>query len=134
MSSTTSEGNVPFQARTSGIASARRHFDPDIPTIEYDGVPFDLRRVQQALFDSTYRGPITLLFPKRKADEELNTDIHMTVDLAEALYESSEPDRPGCYERPEWYLHGMAHFTGPAGESVTVPMHAFLGISEAGEI
>lgn len=134
MSSTISEENAPFQARTSGFNHAQAHFHPHIPTIEYDGVPFTLQSVRRALFDSTYRSPITLLFQREKADEELNTDIRMTVELAEAVYESSEPDRPGCYERPEWYLYGMAHFTGPAGESITVPMHAFLTISEAGEI
>ncbi len=110
------------------------NFEPtsSFPIIEFTQVPFDLQRVQLALFDSTYRNPATLLFPKEHADVTLATDVAMTVELVHAIYEVDENDTPPaeCYDTPEWYLRGVAHFTGPTGEPETAPMHVLLLVSD----
>ncbi len=125
----------PFRAYRSGLEDAQNeNFDPDLlwSTIEFREVPFDLRRVQLALFESTYRSPITLLFPKEHADIKLTTDIKMTVELAHAMYEIGDPESTpaGCYDTPSWYLRGVAHFTGPTSEPETAPAHVFLSMDE----
>jgi hypothetical protein len=130
----TKSKNPTFKVHGNGLTSAREsfHSSPDFPLIEFSSVPFDLRRVKLALFDSTYRSPIALLFPKENTLENIASDITMTVELAHAMYEIDESDTPTaeCYDTPEWYLRGVAHFTGPTGEAETAPMHVFLTINE----
>ncbi len=108
-------------------------FHPELPKIEYSKVPFDLGRVKQSLFDSTYRSPITLLFRGEDADQTLGTDIAMSVRLVQAFYEG-ESNEPHLYERPEWYLRGIARFTGPTGERESANMHVYLTIEEPSNI
>ena len=44
-------------------------FDPQLLEFEFETVSFDLQRVQQSLFDGTYRTPVTLPFRKEDAGE-----------------------------------------------------------------
>ena len=121
-----------FETQGDGLASVRKNFHPSpaFRLIEFKEVPFDLRRVRLALFDSTYRSPITLLFPRMYADSALPSDVTMTVEVAQAVYEVDErDDAPAeCHDTPEWYLRGIAHFTGLTGEPETAPMHVFLAL------
>ena len=127
--------NPPFRTYEGGLPTIRDMFEAEafFPAIEFSKVPFDLRQVQRALFESTYRTPITLLFPKGYAHiREIATDITMTVELAHALYGLNEDEEPSaeCYDIPDWYLRGVAHFTGPTGEQEAAPVHVYLQIEE----
>jgi hypothetical protein len=133
--------NPPFRMYYGGLSTTRDMFEAEtfFPAIEFSKVPFDLPQVQRALFESTYRNPITLLFPRESAHIiKIATDITMTVELAHAIYSEYEGDDetppPECYDTPEWYLRGVAHFTGPTGEPETAPAHAFLPIEEDNSI
>jgi hypothetical protein len=120
------------QAR--GMFEAETFFRP----IEYAKVPFDLEQIQRALFASNYRKPITLLFPKEGVNgDETATDIEVTVELAHALYmlyEGDEQPPAECYDAPDWYLRGIAHFTGPTGEQEAAPAHVYLQMNEDGSM
>jgi hypothetical protein len=131
--------NPPFRTHRGGLSTAKDIFEAEafFPVIEFTTVPFDLQQVQRALFESTYRKPITLLFPKERAHiRKIATDIAMTVELAHALYELNEDDEPSaeCYDLPEWYLRGVAYFTGPTGEQEAAPAHVYLQIEEGSVI
>lgn len=120
---------TPFKLHTGLDDGISQYFDRHLPYIQYERIPFDLRRVALALFGSTYRSPITLLFPKEQACIKVVSDIAMTVELVHAIYEadstSTEPLAAG-YDRPEWYLRGMARFTDKEGRLRTAPMHVKL--------
>ncbi|HEV3321362.1 MAG TPA: hypothetical protein VG147_04125 [Solirubrobacteraceae bacterium] len=101
--------------------------------IDFDAVGFDLNRIALALFSSTYRSPIPLLFGRERViGDTLSSDIAMTVELAHAMYGINEDDEPtaAAKETPEWYLRGMASFTDREGIPRSVPMHVFLSAPE----
>jgi hypothetical protein len=127
----TSQDQTPFRIYNAYDA-AKTFFDERFPRIEFEPVQFNLDRVALALFSSTYRSPISLLFGKERARGMLTSDIGMTVELAHALYGVNEDDPPvaAAYETPEWYLRGVASFTDREGRPRTAPMHVFLPVSE----
>jgi hypothetical protein len=129
----------PFRTHYGGLQTTRGMFEAEtfFPPIEYAKVPFDLEQVQRALFASNYRKPITLLFPKEGVNVgDTATDIEVTVELAHALYMRYEGDEPAaeCYDAPDWYLRGVAHFTGPTGEQEAAPAHVRLPMNEDGSV
>lgn len=116
--------------RASGYFDSREHF----PEIEFTEVPWTMDRVRDALFESTYRNPVRLHLPASCAHIEIATDVWLTVELVHAIYAEWEGDKDetppaACWNMPEWYLRGMAHFTGPTGERETAPMHAWVSMS-----
>lgn len=130
----TSQNQTPFRIYNAN-AYARTFFDEEFPRIEFEPVQFNLDRVALALFSSTYRSPIPLLFGKECArGEPLTSDIAMTVELVHALYGVNEDNEPyaAAYETPEWYLCGMASFTDREDRPRTAPMHVFLTVSGDG--
>lgn len=127
----TSQDQTPFRIYNA-YATAKTFFDEGFPHIEFDPVQFNLDRVVLALFSSSYRSPIPLLFGKECArGDALASDIAMTVELAHAMYGLNEDDEPyaAAYETPEWYLRGMASFTDRKGRPRTAPMHVFLPVT-----
>jgi hypothetical protein len=128
----TSQDQTPFRVYNAG-EEVRTLFDRRLPRIEFDAVGFDLDRIALALFSSTYRSPIPLLFGREHArGEALASDIAMTVELVHAMYGINEDDPPlaAAYETPEWYLRGMASFTDREGIPRSAPMHVFLSATE----
>lgn len=129
--------NTPFKIHRDAGKSAREYFASAVhfPEIEFIDVPWTLDRVRDALFESTYRNPVMLHLPARCAHiDKLTTDVWLTVELVHAIYgewEGDEDETPpaACWNLPEWYLRGMAHFNGPTGERETAPMHAWVSIS-----
>jgi hypothetical protein len=131
------DSKLPFATHHSGLTVAEdEHFDPDksLALIEYQGpsIPFDLRRVELALFESTLRSPITLLFPKECTEVNLVTDVTMTVELVRAIYEVDPVGAPSrdWYETPNRYLQGLAQFTGPTGEVEAALARVYLATEE----
>ena len=130
----------PFRTHEGGMRTARDMFEPEtfFPAVDYSSVPFDLEQVQRSLFASNYRNPITLLFPKDGVNVgNTATDIEVTVELAHALYmryEGDEQPPPECYDTPDWYLRGIARFTGPTGEQEAAPAHVYLPMNEDGSM
>lgn len=130
----------PFRTYHGGLSTTREMLEAErfFPPIEYAKVPFDLEQVQRALFASNYRKPITLLFPKEGVNVgDTATDIEVTVELAHALYmlyEGDEQPPAECYDAPDWYLRGIAHFTGPTGEQEAAPAHVYLPMNEDGSM
>jgi hypothetical protein len=123
-----------FACYTASSTAARSCFaEGDYPLIEYNPLRFSLSDVRSALFDSTYRHPITVVFPSADADESIKTDISVTVELVHAIYGLDETDQPlaDCYDTPEWYIRGVGLFRTPAGP-MRAPVHAFLGVQEDG--
>jgi hypothetical protein len=118
---------TPFAVHTDARSVMQENFDGNRPKIEYRPVAFDLQRIALALFGSTYRSPITLLFPKENAHLDIVSDVAMTVELAHAIFGADDRDEPiaAAYETPDWYLRGMACFTS-CGVPQTVPAHAFI--------
>ena len=103
-------------------------FDPGIPVYEDARPRFDLGDVQRALFQSTYRSPITLPF---FFGEGRDIELHMVVRWVQAYFEPYAPDlrmrRPlGCYNEPEWYLRGFLYKSGFDVNPEVVPMHVYL--------
>ncbi|HEY1688030.1 MAG TPA: hypothetical protein VGF95_04120 [Solirubrobacteraceae bacterium] len=129
----TGQKQTPFVIHLGTPEEVRGHFDERFPSIEFRPLAFNLDRVALALFSSTYRSPITLLFPKENAYKtNLTSDIAMTVELAQAMYHRDEDNDSvvAAYETPSWYVRGMASFTDRLGMSHTVPMHACLNVAE----
>jgi hypothetical protein len=127
----TSQALTPFKIHECSFSAGREYFDARFPLIEFEPVRFDLDRIALALFSSTYRSPIPLLFGKEHArGDALTSDITMTVELVHAMYGMNEEDEPvaAAYETPEWYLRGMASFTDREGSPRTAPMHVFLTV------
>lgn len=127
---------TPFKVYHGSSEALKAHFAQRRSIeIEFEPVAFDLSRVALALFSSTYRSPITLLFPRETTLTKLASDIAMTVELVHAIYSINEDDQPvaAAYETPEWYLRGMASFTDGSGTAHTAPMHAFL-LAPEGEL
>jgi hypothetical protein len=130
----------PFKVHSEGYRTVEGFLpgDPRLTrTIEYAALPFDLRQVQRALFKSTYKRPVALLFPKElihHPKETIATDIEMAVELVQAVYMGPGRGREllsvNGHDVPSWYLQGMARFTGPTGEPETAPMLAFLEMEQ----
>jgi hypothetical protein len=123
---------TPFKVHADARSVKRENFDANRPTIEYRPVAFDLERIALAVLRSSYRSPITLLFPKENAHIKVVSDIAMTVELVHAVYAIDERDEPlaAAYETPEWYLRGVACFTS-GGVPQTVPAHAFVTMRDS---
>jgi hypothetical protein len=130
----TGQQQTPFKVYRGSSDATKAYFDERY-SIEFEPVSFDLDRVALALFASTYRSPITLLFPKEKTRESLVSDIAMTVELAHAIYGINEEDAPvaAAYETPEWYLRGMACFPDGSGMPHTAPVHVLLLVDSHGK-
>jgi|ERR1700677_289288 len=123
----TVQGLTPFTVHADARAVIRENFDERRAKIEYRPLEFDLKRIALAVFASTYRSPITLLFPKESADNTVVSDIAMTVEEVRAVFAADERDEPlaVAYETPEWYLRGMACFTSD-GVPQAMPAQVFI--------
>jgi hypothetical protein len=118
-------------------------FDPGIPVYEINQVDFnlfDLDRVKQALFGSTYRNPVTLPFrfghhiPREPAPE---VSLDMIVEMVQAFYPPNIPSlsmkKPiGCFDDPEWYLRGYVYKSGFDPYPETIRMHVYIATGGAG--
>ena len=109
-------------------------FDPGVAIYDFITVSFTVDDVAQALFASTYHHPRSLRLRRECADlaSPVCSDIWITLESARALYVSSEPEEPGCYEEPDWYLQGTARFISPASGPSTAPVHVYVMINQRG--
>jgi hypothetical protein len=109
-------------------------FDPGIPVYEIDDFDFDLDRVKQALFGSTYKNPVTLPFrfgrhiPGEPAPE---VTLDMIVEMVQAFYPPNIPslsmNKPiSCMDAPEWYLRGYVYKSGFDPYPETIQMHVYI--------
>jgi len=108
-------------------------FDPGIPVYEIDKPDFEVDDLKRAVFESTYRKPVTLRFQSDK-DEFMETPLaeglHMVVELVRVFYAPSEPfvgsGLVGCYNEPEWYVRGFLYKSGFDPYPEVLLMHAYL--------
>ena len=111
-------------------------FDPGIPVYDVEEIEFDVQALKQALFESDYSHPVTLMFrvPHTDPGPDGCTDLPMAVELVQASYESYERRIEGVgvgrYDSPVYYLRGYLHTQG--GDR-TIPMHVYLTVRERNE-
>ena len=115
-------------------------FDPGIPVYEINQVnfDFDLDRVKQALFESTYQNPVTLPFEfgSNPGDGGSEVTLHMIVEMVQAFYAPNIPSlsmkKPiGCIDAPEWYLRGYVYKSGFDPYPETIRMHVYIATGGA---
>jgi hypothetical protein len=116
-------------------------FDPGIPVYDIDPLDFDRDQIKRALFDSTYRNPITVTFRSDQdewKDTPIGRGLEMVVELVRAVYVPCEPfvgsGLFGCYDKPEWYLRGFLYKSGSDPYPEVVRMHAYLEVDGGPEV
>jgi hypothetical protein len=108
-------------------------FDPGIPVFEMTG-DIEREQIQQALFASTYRSPVTVPFTYTEpTGESCDTwAMPMLVELVQAVYKSFGVcigDAPlGNHEHPDLYLRGWLSKSAFDPYPETIRMHALLRI------
>lgn len=120
------------QRTVNGRSLVSLGFDPGVAIYDFITVSFTVDDVTQALFASTYHHPRSLRLRRECADlaSPVRSDIWITLESARALYVSSEPDEPGCYEEPDWYLQGTARFISLDSGPSTAPVHVYLMVAD----
>jgi hypothetical protein len=139
------EGQAPNQDAASDTTPARRDsdrlktlgFEPGIPVYLVEDVAFDLVRVRQALFESTYNSPITVVFQDSRdvmSEEPIGHGLPMVVELMQAVYVPAEAHVGsgvlGCHNTPDWYVRGFLYKSGFDPYPEVIPMHAYLEIAD----
>jgi hypothetical protein len=108
-------------------------FDPGIPVYEINKPEFDVDLLKRAVFESTYRNPITITFRSDKGEmceTPLEEGLEMVVEFVQVFYGPREPHvgsgLVGCYNEPEWYVRGFLYKSGVDPYPEVLQMHAYL--------
>lgn len=115
-------------------------FDPGIKVYSVEGVDFDVDLLKQALFDSTYKQPVTIPFRSERISLQgtaLANGLGMVVELVQVYYCPREPHVGsgllGCYNEPEWYVRGFLDKSGIDSNSEVIRMHVYLEVDGSEE-
>lgn len=119
-------------------------FDAGIAVYELVKVGFGLDLLKQALFDSTYREPVTVLLRAQDSEERVETPLtgglDVVIEMAQAIYVPREPYQGsghfGCWNAPHWYLRGLLYkaVVDPNPEVVRVHIYCEVASDDPGEL